>query len=275
MAEIVIYKAPGVYLDNEEAWENLASQLRSLRHDVRREDAYLKPGQAAAAYAEVIWIYLGLKAIDVIADRALGEVIDRVLDTVKRWGRERLGRRKDIPRQRMLLVIDAVTQWSRKRLGKRKDVPRVRPLRVNIADEDGKILKTWTIGARGEREFIPGGDEALQYGVPIEVREAVSPSWQEIVGDREPQVLFQLWPSRDEAELKVDAYVEGQRRNVAYFTRLPGEIVVTTPPGEVATFHIGKTLDATEFEVFARGYRCEIAGSSEQEFVLVFCYADN
>jgi hypothetical protein len=61
----------------------LAVRLRDLQHDVRREDRYMEPGRVGVVFGEVVWIYPGVKAIDVVTDHAIEAMFGRILDTVK------------------------------------------------------------------------------------------------------------------------------------------------------------------------------------------------
>lgn len=250
MAAIVIYKAPSVSIggDSVEAWEDLAARLRDLQHDVRREDRYMEPGRVGLIFGEVVWIYLGVKAIDVVTNHAIEAMLDRILDTVKAWGRQRFG--------------------------KRKDAPRPRPMSVQIVDEDGKVLRTWRIDQDGEQETIPDSDASVTNRPAVEVHEAVPPAWEQVAGRREPEVLLLLRLTHDETHLRVDAFVAGQHRLVADLTRLPGHIAVSPTPGRVVTFLVDEIESDTGFEVSAEGFRFETAENGDAGFLLVFCYTE-
>jgi hypothetical protein len=249
MATIVIYKSPGAIVQGEavEAWEDLAARLRDLQHDVRREDRYMKPGRVGVVFGEVVWIYLGVKATDVVTDHAIEGMLDRILDTVKAWGRERFRRRKDAPRPR--------------------------PMSVQIADEDGNVLRSWRIDQKGEQETIPD-DAPVTNGAGVNVHEVIPPAWEEVARRREPQVLLFVRMTDEGTYLRVDAFVAGQHRLVAHLTRLPGHIAVSPTPGRVVTFLVDEAESDTGIAVSAEGFRCEAAVSGDAELLLVSCYAE-
>jgi hypothetical protein len=237
-----------IHGETVEAWEDLAARLRDLQHNVRREDRYMKPGRVGVVFGEVVWIYLGVKAIDVVTDHAIEAMLRRLLDTVKAWGRERFGRRENAPRPR--------------------------PMSVKIADEDGNILRSWKIDQDGEQETVPDSDAPVTNGAAVNIHEVVPPAWEEVDRGREPQVLLLLRMTDEGTQLRVDAFVAGQHRLVANLTRLPGHIAVSPTPGPVVTFLIDETESDTGIEVSAEGFRCETTESGDDELLLVFCYSD-
>jgi hypothetical protein len=208
----------------------------------------MEPGRVGVVFGEVVWIYPGVKAIDVVTDHAIEAMFGRILDTVKAWGRERFGRRKDAPRPR--------------------------PMSVQIVDEDGNVLRTWRIDQDGQQETVPDSDAPVTNRPDVNVHEAIPPAWEEVAGRREPQVFLLLRLTHEGTHLRVDAFVGGQHRLVADLTRLPGHIAVSPTPGRVVTFLIDETESDTGIEVSAEGFRCETAEIDDADSLLVFCYLE-
>jgi hypothetical protein len=98
--------------------------------------------------------------------------------------------------------------------------------------------------------------------------------WEQVARRREPQVLLLLRTTYDETILRVDAFVTGQNRVGANFTRLPGHIAVSPTLGQVVTFLVDEIEGDVGIEVSAEGFRCEIAEGRDANLILVLCYPE-
>jgi hypothetical protein len=245
MAVMVLYKRPTVSLDAE-AWEDLASRLREINPDVRREDRYMEPGRVGIIFGEFIVLYFGYKVIDVATDHAIEAMLTRIVETVKVWGRERFGGRSDSPR--------------------------ARPLTVQIVDEGGNVIRTWTIDKDGERNVVRGDDDPIINDPAVNVHEEVPATWDAAEGREEPKVLLSLRSTHEGRHLRVDAFVAGEHRLVADLTRIPARVAVSPSPGHLVTAVID-TNDDDELTVSAEGYRCELIETGNGD-LLAFLYAN-
>jgi len=250
VADIVIYKAPPVALggDSVEAWEELAAQLRDLDFDVRREDRYMEPGRVGVIFGEVVWIYLGMKAIDVVTDHALEAALERVLHKVKTWGRERFG--------------------------KRAGVSRPRPMTIQIADEDGKLMRSWKIDQGDELESSSDVEGQTENRPAVDVHGAAPSLPKPGPNGDTPQILLLLRLTHESTHLRVDAFVDGEHRILADLTHLPGRVAVSPLRGRVVTFQIDEIETGFGFQAVAEGYRCEAAETEDGESIVIFCYPE-
>jgi hypothetical protein len=132
VARLVIYKSPSQGLDRESrlAWEALADRLRSLGHDVSREDEYLgreddvERGYRGVARGEAVQLYFVTKAHDT--------VLDPIMETAKVWGRERFSRRRH--------------------------QPRTGTLSITFRDEKRRLIWSWKVDQDGEQEQTPANN---------------------------------------------------------------------------------------------------------------------
>jgi hypothetical protein len=105
------------------ALDELADGLAALGHDVKRNYHEQPPGRYGVTWWEVVYIYLGMKAIDAMTSRALDAVLDKIVETAKHWARGRMAR-KETNRPEYFAVLDA----------------------------EGKVLRSWKIDKEGEEE---------------------------------------------------------------------------------------------------------------------------
>lgn len=230
------------------AWEDLAERLRDLGHDVRREDRYMEPGRYGVVFGEVLAIYIGMKALDVVTDHAMEAALKRVIETVKAWGRERFG--------------------------KRRDAARPRPISIAFLDENGRVIKSWKIDQEGEQEQTGPNEDENADRPPVEQLQPAPAGWDEIpTGSREPQVLLLLRSTHKGAHIRADAFVAGKHRLVSDLTRLPAQLVVSPTPGRAIVFRVDENDSEAGVELKADGFRCELIDAGE-DTVPFLCYEE-
>lgn len=254
MAQIVIYKSAGGGGLNEEsalAWETLANRLRGLDNEVIREDRYMEPGRRGVIFGEVIAIYIGLKALDVVTDHALEVALERVLVTTK--------------------------EWARKRFRARSDAPRPRPISITFYDEDGRIIAAFTITKDGERELPPAGDQQPSPTPFAHLAEAAiaGRAISVTLSGQEPDVWLLLKLTHDDTHLRVDAFVRDEHRAMVDVTNLPNRLIVTPEDGNAVIFHIEEADNELGAQVTATGWRCELYPSESGDGYVVLCYRES
>jgi hypothetical protein len=250
VAQIVIYKSAGNGGLNEEsalAWEALASQLRGLDNEVIREDRYMEPGRRGVVFGEVIAIYIGLKAVDVITDHALEAALERVLAATKEWARSRF-RARARP-----------------------------PISISFYDEDGRTIATFTITKDGEQERSPTEDQQpgpTPFGHLAEAAKAGRTIAKDFAG-KEPDVWMLLGLTNDDTHLRVDAYVGNEYRAMVDVTNLPNRLIVTPEVGDAVIFHVEEAENELGAQVTANGWRCDLISSQSGDGYVVLCYQES
>jgi len=122
---LIIYK-PGTERFLEErinALDELAGELATMGHDVERDYHEQAPGRYGITWWEVVYIYVGMKALDAVTSRALDAMLDRIVETAKRWAHERMAHKRTS-----------------------------RPEYFAVLDTEGKVLRSWKIDKEGEEE---------------------------------------------------------------------------------------------------------------------------
>src|SRR4051812_23695489 len=107
MPRAIIYK-PGTELFNDErlaALDELADLVTAAGFDVERCYREQQPGSRGVTWWEVVYIYLGMKAVDTATSRVFDATLDRVVTAAKTWARTRL-LRKESSRPEYFAVLD-------------------------------------------------------------------------------------------------------------------------------------------------------------------------
>ncbi len=251
VAKVVIYKSPiqgGLSEDNAIAWESLANDLRASGDEVTRSDAYMKPGRRGIIFGEVILIAIGWKLLDAATDHAVDAAIDRIVETAKRWGRERFSQRG----------------------GERK-----RPTSIQIVDEDGHSIASWKIDADGEHETRANPEENVDAEAPQQI---APPPWRiesaeasqgelsalnSIPSEVDPAVwvMVRLHDCDDDGCLfDLDVFVGTEHRYRAKdLWSLPKRFVVTPASGSPTPFALEEADDQPlGVRLAAPGWRCQV-----------------
>lgn len=249
VADIVIFKSPatGRSVDDAAAWEELAERLRELNQVVRRDDAYMEQGRYGVTWGEMVSLYVGMKAADVVTNHALETLLNRILEVVRRWGRERFEGRRNAARKR--------------------------PTFVGILDEDGRVLKKWSIGEDGEQESSLTDPDSGVEGPSVDLSPALPRGWGHLGVEPEPEVLIYFRSTHDETHLRADVFVGGDHRLLADLTRLPAVLVISPARGRRVAFQVNEVDDQFGVIVTSEEFRCERIELVESGALQIACYA--
>lgn len=116
--------------DSDEALQQFAEMLRDPDTEVRIEIP--EPGGYGVIWGEVVIIYLAMKTLDLLTDKALDALYERIADRAKEWTTKRVEDRVKAGKKRIMATTVRVAQ---------EDGPEMGSIRAE-ADAAGTVTTT-------------------------------------------------------------------------------------------------------------------------------------